>query len=201
MFWDVDDVWSRLNPFWHKKKRISDNFFSRATLRPSQPGLLSWTFPDPLSENLVEENPDQLSLSATFRLVSHSWLLPIALQIRGASFRWDDLSSELSITLWTRSLGAHGNGQEYASLRYTVLQFQPLHQPLNQQGELEQVSSTHLLFQVVQAASHHLVQASSVRALPHTLMPHSHPCPGARNGVFDKKIFIRPHLAACSPSK
>ena len=197
-------LWWRLKSFESfltREKRIPVNFFSRATLRPSQPGLLSWTFPDPLSENIVEENPDQLSLSATFRLVSHSWLLPIALQIRGASFRWDDLSSELSITLWTRSLGAHGNGQEYASLRYTVLQFQPLHQPLNQQGELEQVSSTHLLFQVVQAASHHLVQASSARALPHTLMPPSHPCPGARNRVFDKKIFIRPHLAACSPSK
>ena len=65
-------------------------------------------------------------------------------------------------------------------------------EPARWTRSVTQVSLTHLLLQVVQAASHPLVQASSAPAPPPTLMPPSHLCPGGRNKVYYKKIFIRP---------
>jgi hypothetical protein len=85
---------------------------ARATLRPAGPaGLLQWTFPDPEGP-AGGDNPDRLSLTGSLRLVSGSWLLPLSLSLRGAAY----------------SLGAQGSAgeQEWARLRYTVLQFRPL---------------------------------------------------------------------------
>lgn len=83
---------------------------ARATLRP-RGNTLIWTFPDPQGPP-VGDNPDRLTISASLRLVSGSWLLPLELTIRGAAY----------------SLGAHTTQgeKEWARLRYTVLQFRPL---------------------------------------------------------------------------
>ena len=58
---------------------------ARATLHPQAGGLLAWTYPDPLGPP-GGDNPDRLAITATFRLVSGSWLLPLAMVVRGAAY-------------------------------------------------------------------------------------------------------------------